>query len=606
MFAQTGTRLLVLSVEGLIGGSRMMRGQTVIVTFSLLRTLRGICSAALLMAAVANPSSAAAGTKVAGIPGTGRQDATARGGASSTVLREVVAAGRLADLRWPDFSDYRDLVNGFYDSMHYSLVWQRNNQPSQQAQQVIEALQRADSKGLNAEDYDGSRWPQRLARLQSSGSPADQASFDAALTVCLMRYISDLHIGRVNPQHMKFNFDVGSKKYDLPAFLQEKMINGTNVRAELDAVEPPFDGYKRTQRVLQRYLELSRQDDGEQLPVPPKPVEPGSSYDGTRRLARLLSLLGDLPPGSVAADNSNLYDDRLAAAVKHFQERHGLVADGRLGAKTVKQLNVPLALRVEQLRLTLERWRWVPYEFNQPPIVVNIPEFRLRAYHKDGTVGLATNVIVGKSYRHQTPVFERDMKYVVFRPYWNVPPSILRSELVPAVNKNRSYLADKGYEVVTSGGKLVSSVLVTNDTLQQLRSGKLQVRQKPGPANALGLVKLMFPNEYNVYLHSTPSSALFSQSRRDFSHGCIRVEKSSELAGWVLRDKPEWTLERVRAAMQSGTDNLSVTLTNPIPVLILYGTAVVDEQQEVHFFDDIYGHDSSLQKALARGYPYPR
>jgi murein L,D-transpeptidase YcbB/YkuD len=383
------------------------------------------------------------------------------------------------------------------------------------------------------------------------------------------------------------------------------MVNGGNIQAELDAVEPPFDGYKRTQKALQHYLELSRQDHGERLPVPAKPVEPGGSYDGIRRLASLLSRVGDLPPGSTVPENSNLYDARLAAAVRHFQERHGLVADGRLGAQTVRQLNVPLSFRVRQLRLTLERWRWVPYDFKQPPIVVNIPAFRLRAYDKNGTAGLQSNVIVGKSYRHQTPVFEGDMKFVVFRPYWNVPPSILRSEIVPAIKRDRNYIAKKGYEVTTPEGTLVSSGAITDNVLQQLSSGKLQVRQKPGPSNALGLVKLMFPNEYNVYLHSTPSSALFSQSRRDFSHGCIRVDKSAELAAWVLRVKPEWTLERVRSAMESGTDNVQVSLSDHIPVLILYGTAVVDEQQGVHFFDDIYGHDSSLEKMLAKGYPYP-
>jgi murein L,D-transpeptidase YcbB/YkuD len=304
-------------------------------------------------------------------------------------------------------------------------------------------------------------------------------------------------------------------------------------------------------------------------------------------------------------EDTNLYSGPLVDAVKHFQERHGLAPDGRLGQETLKQLNKPLSTRVEQLRLTLERWRWVPYELPNPPVVVNIPEFRLRAYNSDGKIGFTTNVIVGKAYRTQTPVFEEDMKFVVFRPYWNVPPSIRRSEIVPAVKKNRSYVANKGYEVTTPEGTVVTSGVITDDVLGQLSAGKLLVRQKPGPSNALGLVKLMFPNEYNVYLHSTPAQALFSRSRRDFSHGCIRVEQAAELAAWVLRDKPEWPLERVRAAMQSGKDNVQINLSRPVPVLILYGTAVVDEENQVHFFDDIYGHDSALEKVLAQGYPYP-
>jgi murein L,D-transpeptidase YcbB/YkuD len=557
--------------------------------------LRSTCLVVLLAAAAAVDSNA-----------IGRQAASANVASSefSATLREISAAGRLPDLRWPDFSDYRVLVSNFYDSSGYAPAWLMNSEPTQPAQTVIEVLKQADSKGLKSEDYDGSRWADRLVRLRQSPSPADQARFDAALTVCAMRYISDLHIGRVNPQHFKFNLDASQKKYDLPVFLREKVINSGDVRAELAQIEPPFPGYKRTLQALQRYMELARQDNGEQLPIPAKPVDPGSSYNGVPRLTRLLSLLGDLQ-NNAAPENSSLYVGPLVDAVKHFQERHGLTPDGRLGAQTLKEMNTPLSFRVEQLRLTLERWRWVPYGFPRPPIVVNIPEFRLRTYNGDGTIDLMMNVIVGKAYRHETPVFERDMKYVVFRPYWNVPPSIQRSEIVPAIRKDRDYVAKKNYEVVTPQGSVVTAGTISDEVLQQLAAGKLLVRQKPGPTNALGLVKLMFPNEYNVYLHSTPSQQLFSQTRRDFSHGCIRVEKPAELAAWVLHDKPEWTLDRVRSAMQTGKDNVQVNLTNPVPVLILYGTAVVDEQNEAHFFDDIYGYDADLEKVLARGYPYP-
>jgi L,D-transpeptidase YcbB len=546
------------------------------------------------------------GCLVAVVAALGSQGPAAADASSefAATLRQIAAAGQLSDLRWPDFSDYRIHVTNFYEAASYAPAWLNNYEPTQQAQTLIEVLKQADAKGLNAEDYDGSRWADRLAHLHQSPSPADRARFDAALTVCVMRYLSDLHIGRVNPQHFKFNLDVSAKKYDLPTFLRDKLMQGADVRAELDQVEPPFAGYKRTLRALQQYTELSRQDNGEQLPVPAKPVDPGGTYDGVPRLTRLLRLLGDLPDGA-ASESSNVYAGPLVDAVKHFQARHGLGPDGRLGTHTLKQLNTPLSFRVKQLRLTMERWRWVPYQFPRPPIVVNIPEFGLRTYNQDGTIDLMMNVIVGKAYRHETPVFERDMKYVVFRPYWNVPPSILRSEIVPAIRKDRDYIARKNYEVVTPQGSVITSGTISDDILQQLSAGKLMVRQKPGPTNALGLVKLMFPNEYNVYLHSTPSQQLFSQSRRDFSHGCIRVEKPAELAAWVLRDKPEWSLERVRAAMQTGKDNVQVNLTNPVPVLIIYGTAVVDQQNEVHFFDDIYGYDADLEKVLARGYPYP-
>jgi murein L,D-transpeptidase YcbB/YkuD len=358
----------------------------------------------------------------------GQVSTAATGGSPDTVnaLREIVAAGQLADLRWPNFPDYRDQVKTFYEPSGYGLAWTRDNQATPQARAIIEILRQADIEGLNAEDYDASRWDERMKQL---GQPAAAARFDAALTVCLMRYISDLHIGRVNPKHFNFGLTEKGSHYDLPQFLRQSLVNGQDIKTELEAVEPPFAGYKNTQTGLRRYLELSRQDDGEQLPVPPKSLDPGSQYAGIARLARLLRLLGDLP-ADAAVPAGDVYQAPLVEGVKRFQKRHGLSPDGRLGPKTVKQLNTPLSHRVEQLRLTLERWRWLPQEFPEPPVVVNIPEFRLRAFDKGGKIVLSTNVIVGKAFRHETPVFDEDMRYVVFRPYWNVTPSIQRSEIV--------------------------------------------------------------------------------------------------------------------------------------------------------------------------------
>ncbi len=517
-------------------------------------------------------------------------------------LRDLVGAGQLAELRWPNFADYRKDVEGFYEASGFEDAWSRDGRPTPQALAIIEVLQHAQEKGLNPEDYDASRWSTRLQQLTQ---PGVAARFDVALTVCLMRYVSDLHIGRLNPKQVKFSIAERNSRYDLAQFLRQDLVAGTDINAELNAVEPQFHGYQRTRTVLNHYLELARQDEGTPLPVPAKALDAGSHYAGVPRLARLLRLLGDLP-ADAAVPADDLYQSPLVEAVKHFQDRHGLTPDGRLGAQTVKNLNTPLSARVEQLSLTLERWRWLPPEFPQPPVVVNIPEFRLRAVDASGKFVLTMNVIVGKALRHETPVFTKDMQYLVFRPYWNVPRSIQRSEIVPAVQRDRSYIARKNYEVTTLAGQFVTSGAISDEILEQLRAGKLAVRQKPGPTNALGLVKLIFPNEYNVYLHSTPSPQLFSQSRRDFSHGCIRVEKPEELAAWALQGKPEWTLEKVREAMQQGPDNVQVNLAKPIPVLILYGTAVTDETGTVHFYDDIYGHDATLKKELAKGYPYRR
>jgi len=431
------------------------------------------------------------------------------------------------------------------------------------------------------------------------------ARFDVALTVCTMRFVSDLHIGRINPRHFEFELSVEQKKYDLAQFLRNRIMTASNLPAVLDGVEPPFAGYRRTEQALARYTELARTDDGKKLPDVTKPIDPGQSYAGVPRLARLLRLVGDLPADSTLASDNQTYGGLLVDAVKHFQRRHGLDADGRLGPATIKQLNVPLQDRVLQLQLTLERWRWLPAEFSAPPIVVNIPDFRLRALDENNKVVMDMRVVVGKAMRTQTPVFTREMTHVVLRPYWNVPPSILRSEIVPAIQRDRSYLARKGYEVATYDGKVVTSGEISDEVLAQLRAGKLMVRQKPGPANALGLVKLMFPNEHNIYLHSTPSPELFSRSRRDFSHGCIRVEKPAELTAFVLRNNHGWTAERVQQEMQSGEDDVTVNVVKRVPVFIVYGTALAYENGEVHFSDDIYGHDAKLAAALAQGYPYP-
>ncbi|MGB8478325.1 MAG: L,D-transpeptidase family protein [Acidobacteriaceae bacterium] len=524
----------------------------------------------------------------------------------SVRLQEVAAAGKLPDLRWPNFSDYRADFLQLYQGSNFSPVWlTANGQPTQQALAVIQALESSRQKGLIPDDYDAARWQGRLAALKAKADPTTEANFDAALTVCTLRYISDLHIGRVNPKHFNFGIDIHNKKYNLPQFVAQDVIHATNVQANLNDLEPPYAGYKRTEVALQRYLQLAAKGDGALLPQTAKTVAPGDTYPETAQLAQRLELLGDLlQTASVSAD-SHLYTGALVDGVKLFQDRHGLVPDGKLGKQTIRQLNVPLSFRVQQLDDALERWRWLPPSFPQPPIVVNVPEFVLRVFSADHKVALKMNVVVGKAVRHQTPVFAKDMQYIVFRPYWNVPTSILRSEIVPAIVKNRNYIANKNFEVVTYSGTVVTSGPINDDVLAQLRAAKLMVRQKPGPDNSLGLVKFLFPNEHSVYLHGTPAQQLFSQSRRDFSHGCIRVQQPTELAAYLLRDQPPWTPEKVRAAMQTGPNNQQVNLKVPIPVLILYITALVEEDGSVHFFNDIYGRDRSLQAWLAKGPPYP-
>ena len=522
-------------------------------------------------------------------------------------LRDAISRGNLPDLRWPDFSDYREHVKKFYEFSGNSLWWVKGMEPTAQARQVIAIMLQADQKGLSADDYDGARWNDRLAKLKPATRQArevDAVKFDLALTVCAMRYISDLHVGKVNPKHFAFALDVESKKYDLAELLKDHLVDAGDVLAVLAQVEPQYPGYRRTIQALRAYIELAKKDDGEQLPLAKKPVVAGDTYAGVPRLTRLLRLVGDLPADTDVAGDPPIYAGALVDAVKNFQRRHGRDPDGRIDAQTLADLNVPLSPRVRQMQLTLERWRWLPDSYQKAPIVANIPEFRLRAYDKDFKIGVTMNVVVGKAYGHDTPVFGETMEYVIFRPYWEVPYSITRAEMILHILKEPDYLAKKGFEVVDSKQNVVSDGTVTPDVLGQLRAGKLFIRQKPGPKNALGLAKFIFPNSYNVYMHDTPATEFFAKSRRDFSHGCIRLEKPADLAAWVLRDNPGWTPERIRAAMNSSTTQ-KVNLAHPIPVLIVYATVIVLEDGMVRFYDDIYGHDTDLEKTLAKGYPYP-
>jgi L,D-transpeptidase YcbB len=519
-------------------------------------------------------------------------------------LHEIASAGNLTSLARPDFSDYRLHFQHAYDTSNYAPLWLNGNQPTQQATVIIGLLQNSLHKGLNPDDYDAAHWQGRLDGLKTANDVA-LAEFDAAVTVGLMRYISDLHIGRVNPTHFDFGLDIETKKYDMPQFVTQDVQHAVDVQAVLEQVEPTFDGYKRTGVALQHYLELAAKGDGPPVPDVTKSLAVGDPYPGTAQLAARLQLLGDLPPTATVNTEGHIYDATLSAGVKSFQARHGLTPDGKLGKDTVQQLNVPLATRVVQLDDALERWRWLPPQFPQPPVVANIPEFVVRAFDADRKVAFSSNVVVGKAMRTQTPVFAKDMRYIVFRPYWNITPSITRGEIIPHLTKDRSYLARKNMEVYDSSGKVITDGAVSDAVLAQLRAGKLSVRQKPGKDNSLGLIKFIFPNDNNVYLHSTPAQELFSRSRRDFSHGCVRVEKPAELAAYLLRDQPPWTLEKVQQAMQSGPDNQQVNLKTPVPVVIFYLTAVVGEDGSVHFFDDIYGHDKSLNAVLAKGPPYP-
>jgi len=521
---------------------------------------------------------------------------------SLSALHGIVDSARNADLRWPDFAFYKTEVARFYETNAYSLTWIQNGRVRPQALAVIDVLKNANTKGLDPEDYDASRWPSRLSKVSQNPNEQDLVSFDTALTVSAMRYIRAVHLGRVNPEEFKFQLDVQGRQFNLADFMQTKVVNADDPAAEIQKTEPPFLGYRKLLALLPVYEEYERKDDGEKLQPTTKTLVPGQSYASLARLGRFLQLIGDIPAGTQLDPNPTIYQGALVDGVKHYQSRHGENPTGKLDARTINELNTPAPARIRQIRLTLERWRWLPHSFSQPPLVVNLPEYRARAMNPDGTVAFYKNVIIGKAYGHKSPVFQKEIQYVVFRPYWEVTPSIQRGEVVPHIQKDPGYIAKHNFQVVTTKGEVVTEDKVSPEALEGLKSGHLRVRQKPGPTNSLGLVKIIFPNPENVYLHGTDVPELFSQDVRDFSHGCIRVQDPADLVAWVLRNNPGWDLERVKGTMNGDKDNLQVNLATRIPVLIVYGTASVNEENQIRFFDDIYGYDAALEKALAAGY----
>ncbi|HEX8782107.1 MAG TPA: L,D-transpeptidase family protein, partial [Steroidobacteraceae bacterium] len=430
-------------------------------------------------------------------------------------------------------------------------LWSRDGHATPQAQALIRELQRADTYGLQREDYGGDA----LAALsEPSGSAAADAGrwarFDVQLSAAALRFMSDLHYGRVKPASAGFNLPAMHQPLDLGAALTA-LAGATDVVKALSAIEPPFHHYALLKGALTKYLDLTQHPELKNLPAISGSVKPGNAYAGAPALRRLLVALGDLPAGDGTPADETTFSPELSAGVRAFQQRHGLTPDGALGKTTFTALTTSFAKRVRQIDLTLERWRWLP-PFDTPPIIVNIPQFRLFAFRttEDRVADiLQMDVIVGKTYT-QTPVFESDMRYVVFRPYWDIPPSILRNEMLPKISANPGYLAAQRLQIVSGQGDDSPVVPPSPAAIEGLASGKLRLRQMPGEDNALGLVKFMFPNVYNVYLHSTPAHRLFNESVRAFSHGCIRVSDPPALGTYVMRDEPGgWTLEKIEAAM---------------------------------------------------------
>jgi len=516
----------------------------------------------------------------------------------TTQLQAVITPGLLDKLKYPDFTDIQPQVAGFYDMHQFDLMWVSGGKPTSQARAMMEAFVNANERGLRPEDYDA-------ARLQDLGTglknPERAAAFDVAMTIDTMRFLSDLHQGRTNPAHFVFGVKgYNEKKLNSMQTMDQQIVQASNVDAVLDSLEPQAEQYKELKTALLQYLKLAAQDHIEQLPAIDNktPNRTLAGYAYMQPLAQRLVLVGDLDANS-AGDNAAITD-----ALKHFQTRHGITPDGKLGHTVVEALNTPITSRVNTIMDTMERWRWLDDSYQNAAIMVNLPEFQLRAF--EGTTAadhhevFRMNVVDGKSDdpTHHTPIIADQMKYLVFRPFWNVPPSIAKKEIIPHIQANAGYLGAKNYETVDLKGQPASA------DINRIAQGTVMVRQKSGTSNSLGLVKFMFPNAFNVYLHDTNEKALFARNRRDYSHGCVRVQDPPKLADWVLRDNPKWDEQAIADAMNTGTDNKSVSLPHPIPVVVFYATAWV-ENGEVHFFQDMYGYDKDLENTLDHGRPYP-
>jgi murein L,D-transpeptidase YcbB/YkuD len=463
-------------------------------------------------------------------------------------------------------------TQAFYAGREHRPAWlDPDGRPNRAGRRLGEVLLHAPADGLDAA---------RLAVI-SADAPAPE---DVRATVALLRYASALGQGTRGPESIPFWRPV-RRSVDLAALLGRAL---DDPEGALDAVRPWHPQHARLAEALARYREAAARET-EGLVVPARPVlRAGQRSPLAARIRARLVLEGDLAAGDTTAAE-DVYDPALAAGLRRFEARHGLTPDGRFDADLAAALSVPLEERVRQIELNLERWRWSPPAGRGRSVLVNIPTFTLHAYD-DGKEALDMRVVTGQPHT-PTPVFTDEMTSVVFSPYWNVPANIASSETLPAVLRDRGYLRRMGLEAVRDG-RVVDPAAIG-------RAGWRSVgfRQRPGPGNALGLVKFLFPNPFNVYLHGTPEGHLFARARRAYSHGCIRVQKPEELARWVLDGHGGWTARTIGAAMRGGRER-GVPLDEPIPLTIGYFTVWVDDDGAVRFLPDVYGHDAAQMRAF--------
>jgi len=483
----------------------------------------------------------------------------------------------------------RNLLPRIYEARGFAPTWR--TQP--QIDSLLETIDESYKEGLDPRDYHVDRVrAAREAFANVDALPAaERAALDVMLTDSVIRIGYHLRFGKVDPVALNPNWNL---KQDLmgrdPAVTIQKAIDAPSMREFADTAIPRVFLYQRFKEALARYRQLAAAGGWPALPTGPT-LKPGMTDARVPKLAERLAITGDIDQTSAAAATT-AYSGAVVVGVKRFQDRHGLATDGALGPGTLAALNVPIEMRIEQIRANLERARWVFYDPESEFLVVNVAGFKVYLVRR-GEVVWRSRVQVGKPYR-RTPIFASTLSYVVLNPTWTVPPTILRQDYLPQLRRNPEFLAERNIDVLDRAGKPVEQSSID---WSSARSLQYQLVQRPGPTNALGRVKFMFPNEYFVYLHDTPSRDLFDRESRAFSSGCIRVENPLDLADIVLGDK--WPRERIDAIIAGGRTQ-TVILDKPIAVKLLYWTAEVDLTGRVSFFPDVYSRDDALITALAQ------
>ena len=510
-------------------------------------------------------------------------------------LRPAIAALLAGDR--PHGLDARDWkrVQALYANYDTVPLWLEEDADSRRGDELIDALAAIHEHGLRGDLYPLAQLRDALVPIDKAKNPTpDQlARADVMLSATYVALGEDLLVGQIDPRSVEQQWRIARGEIDVDSALA-RTLRLEPLRNALARLQPPDEQYEALQRALRDYRAIAAA--GGWSPIPKgKTLAPGdtTSRDRIEALLRRLATEGYLelatwdtarqPVANSAGASSGdgeraVYDERLADAVKAFQARHGIVVDGILGPGTVASLNVPVEYRVGQIMANLERFRWLPRSAGDRYVVVNVPSFSLVAFDEGQRV-LGMKVIVGAEYEQRaTPAFADSMSYVEFAPYWNVPENIAENELWPKQERDPGYFARNDYEVVERGGRTL-------------------IRQRPGDKNALGHVKFMFPNTFNIYLHDTPEQSLFARDVRAFSHGCIRVENPAALAEFVLAETGGWDPARIADAM-NGT-NRQVQLVRKLPVYIVYLTTFTRDGV-LHFGNDIYDRDNELVDLVKR------